>query len=87
MSTSQNLLECDFIKLHAMLIVVLTDWVINFLTPTSLPSRQFVQSKFDNSKRKGPQEIFRMIESSNFRESSKIGNVRSFSIRQWYGQI
>ena len=31
----------------------------------------YVQSKFDNSKRKGPQEIFRMIESSNFRESSK----------------
>ena len=28
-----------------------------------------LQSKFDNSKRKGPQEIFRMIESSNFRES------------------
>ena len=30
-----------------------------------------IQSKFDNSKRKGPQEIFRMSESSNFRESSK----------------
>ena len=30
-----------------------------------------IQSKFDNSKRKGPQEIFRMIESSNFRESSE----------------
>ena len=30
-----------------------------------------VQSKFDNSKRKGPQEIFRMIEGSNFRKSSK----------------
>ena len=30
-----------------------------------------VQSKFDNSKRKGPQEIFRMMENSNFRESPK----------------
>ena len=30
-----------------------------------------IQSKVDNSKRKGPHKIFRMIESSNFRESQK----------------
>ena len=30
-----------------------------------------VQLKFNNSKRKGPHKIFRMIESSNFRESQK----------------
>ena len=34
-----------------------------------------IQSKFDNSKRKGPQKIFRMIESSNFRESPKKSDM------------
>ena len=40
-----------------------------------------IQSKFDYSKRKGPQEIFRMIESSNFQKSSnkseKFGHFQS----------
>ena len=36
-------------------------------------SIQLIQSKFDNSKHKGPHKIFRMIESSNFRESQNNG--------------